>query len=165
MTVATRKVCVIGDFAVGKTSTVTRFVRQTFSPRYLTTVGVKIDTCPVRREDGSELKLVIWDIAGGDGLSSVEFAYLRGSAGLVVVADGTRATTVDSGLEQLAAATARHGEVPFVLLINKSDRADEWEVTEDRRLALERQGIALFLTSALTGENVAGAVETLARRL
>ena len=39
----TAKVCVLGDFAVGKTSTVARFVHNEFSDKYLTTVGVKID--------------------------------------------------------------------------------------------------------------------------
>ena len=44
MTTITSKVCIVGDFAVGKTSVVERFVTNQFSDKYLTTVGVKIDT-------------------------------------------------------------------------------------------------------------------------
>ena len=40
----TKKICIIGDFAVGKTSSVARSVNGVFSDKYLTTVGVKIDT-------------------------------------------------------------------------------------------------------------------------
>ena len=39
-----RKLCMLGDFGVGKTSLVSRFVHSTFSDKYLTTIGVKVDT-------------------------------------------------------------------------------------------------------------------------
>ena len=38
-----KKICVLGGFAVGKTSLVARFVSSIFSDKYLSTVGVKID--------------------------------------------------------------------------------------------------------------------------
>ena len=38
-----KKICLLGGFAVGKTSLVSRFVHSIFSDRYLTTVGVKIE--------------------------------------------------------------------------------------------------------------------------
>ena len=82
MTALTKKVCIIGDFAVGKTSTVARCVHNVFSDKYLTTVGVKIDTKEVVLEDSEKtVKMIIWDIAGTDRFSAVEFSYLRGSSG------------------------------------------------------------------------------------
>ena len=59
-----RKISLLGDFAVGKTSTVARSVRNTFSEVYLTTVGVKVDTKVLADVDGHSLRLVLWDIAG-----------------------------------------------------------------------------------------------------
>ena len=53
-----RKVCLLGDFGVGKTSLVARYVRNTFSDKYLTTVGVKVDSRLVERPGGA-IKLVI----------------------------------------------------------------------------------------------------------
>lgn len=37
------KVCMLGAFAVGKTSLVQRYVHSLFSDRYQTTLGVRID--------------------------------------------------------------------------------------------------------------------------
>ena len=82
---------------MGKTSVIERFVNNQFSEKYLTTVGVKIDTKEIRFEDlGIDHKLVIWDVAGADRFSHAEFAYLRGAGGYLFVADGTRPDTLQS---------------------------------------------------------------------
>ena len=155
------KVCIIGDFAVGKTSTVARYVKNEFSEKYLTTVGVKIDTKEVETDNGS-LKLVIWDVAGTDRLSDIEFAYLRGSAGLILVADGSRADTVDNALRLKADLVAQYGDVPFVAMLNKSDLSSEWEITDDVIESSRDAGVEWITCSAKNGENVANAIETLA---
>ncbi len=104
-----KKVCIIGDFAVGKTSTVARFVNNIFSEKYLTTVGVKIDTKDMTLADGRKLRMVIWDIAGSQRFSAVEFSYLRGAQAYLLVADGTRRETMDSALALREAVEARFG--------------------------------------------------------
>ena len=92
---STKKICVLGDFAVGKTSTVARVVHNVFSDKYLTTVGVKIDTYVYEPEGAGAkpMKLVIWDIAGTDRFNAVEYSYLRGASGYLLVVDGTRPDT------------------------------------------------------------------------
>lgn len=90
MTELARKICLLGDFAVGKTSLVSRFVRNTFSEKYLTTVGVKVDSRALELADGRALKLVVWDLAGKSELDSMNRSYIRGASGLMLVADGTR---------------------------------------------------------------------------
>ncbi|MGL5074895.1 MAG: Rab family GTPase, partial [Waterburya sp.] len=42
MSVITKKICLLGDFNVGKTSLIRRFVEDKFSDQYLSTVGVKV---------------------------------------------------------------------------------------------------------------------------
>ena len=160
----TAKICVIGDFAVGKTSTTVRFVDNVFSDKYLTTVGVKIDTRTVTTADG-ELKLVIWDVAGTDRFSTIEFAYTRGSAGFILVADGTRAATLDSALGLQADLTAAHGELPFVALLNKSDLSDQWQIDDDALTRSQTAGVEWIRTSAKTGENVDKAIHSLAEAI
>ena len=155
------KVCIIGDFAVGKTSTVARFVKNEFSEKYLTTVGVKIDTKEVETDEGP-LKLVIWDVAGTDRLSDIEFAYLRGSAGIILVADGTRADTVDNALRLRADLIAQYGDMPFVAMLNKSDLSSDWEITDDVIASSTDAGVEWLTCSAKTGNNVARAIDRLA---
>lgn len=165
MDVLTRKICIIGDFAVGKTSTIARFVNNVFSDKYLTTVGVKIDTRVLTTTANTQLKMVIWDIAGTDRFSAVEFSYLRGASGYLVVADGTRAHTVDVAEQLVAEARERYGEVPLVYLVNKSDLQNEWDVSDDRLASLRDAGSPVFVTSAKSGDNVDQALHCLAEAL
>lgn len=157
----TRKICMLGDFAVGKTSLVARFVTQAFSDKYLTTVGVKVDTKVVALHEGS-VKLVLWDIAGKNALDSVKLSYLRGAHGLVLVADGTRETTLRSALFLLNQARSEIGPVPAILMVNKFDRIDDWEITPSALMEV-RRSLPLFESSANTGEGVEEAFLTLTR--
>ena len=86
-----KKICMLGAFSVGKTSLVKRYVASVFSETYLTTVGVKIDKKTVDLA-GRVVNLILWDLAGEDDIASLRMSYLRGSAGYVLVADGTRRT-------------------------------------------------------------------------
>ncbi len=149
-----KKICMIGDFGVGKTSLVSRFVRETFSEKYLTTVGVKIDTKLVKLVDGREIKLILWDIAGNNTLTTATSSYLRGAAGFLLVVDGTRRLTWESALNLRELLVKELGEKPFVILLNKADLEDQWEMDEEVIQEKKQQGWQLFITSAKTGMNV-----------
>ena len=133
MTELTRKVCIVGDFAVGKTSTIARYVHNAFSEKYLTTVGVKIDRKDVSI-DGKETRLMVWDIHGQDEFQEVRKSYLRGMAGYLLVVDGTRPETLSVAMELHLLATDAVGNVPFVMLLNKCDLVEHWQL-DDQRLA------------------------------
>ncbi len=162
----TSKVCIIGDFAVGKTSVTERFVNNHFSEKYLTTVGVKIDTRQIECPDRGVLhKLVIWDIAGSDRFDTTQLAYLRGANGYVYVADGTRASTLRSLVDLKEQLSGLYGEVPAVALVNKSDLQTEWEVDDKQVDALRAHFPNVFKTSAKTGDEVERAIDSLADRI
>ena len=161
----TRKVCMIGDFAVGKTSLVARFVHSSFGERYLTTVGVKIDTKLIALPSGDRLKLVIWDIAGKSEFARIDTSYLRDAAGYLLVIDGTRPETLDGAVALQAEAERQLGPVPFSALINKTDLTGQWALGQDRLAALRSRQWPLGMTSALTGEGVDGAFGRLGTRL
>lgn len=161
----TAKICVVGDFAVGKTSTVARVVHNEFSEKYLTTVGVKIDIKNSELPGGEPIKFVFWDIAGTDALSEVELAYLRGASAYLLIADGTRANTVATAHALRAELEDRYGEIPFVALLNKSDLESEWEVGEDEIFRSEQAGIRWKHCSARTGEHLEEAIRELVARL
>jgi GTPase SAR1 family protein len=56
-----KKICMLGSFAVGKTSLIRRFVESIYLEAYHTTVGVKIDKRVVRHKD-SDVTLLLWDL-------------------------------------------------------------------------------------------------------
>lgn len=159
-----KKVCMIGSPAVGKTSLVRRFVQGMFSDEYLTTIGVKIDRKTVSIDD-QEVSLLLWDIAGDDAFQRLKMSYLKGMGGFFLVVDGTRRTTLDHAEQLLDRIEAEVGEFPFVLLLNKSDLHDEWDVKEDYQKVLRGRGWDIVETSALSGDQVEEAFERLARKM
>jgi len=160
-----RKVCMIGDFAVGKTSLVSRFVHSTFDERYLTTVGVKIDTKQITLPSGDDIKLVLWDIAGKSAFTRIDSSYLRDASAYLLVADGTRPATLDNAIELQATVEEQLGTRPFGMLLNKSDLDDRWALDRERIAGLESRGWALSETSALNGAGVEAAFTRLGSRL
>lgn len=160
----TAKICILGDFAVGKTSTVARYVHNEFSEKYLTTIGVKIDTKSVTVGD-IDLKLVVWDVAGTDTLKAVDYAYLRGASGYVVICDGTRRDTLDAACNLLSQARNKYGNIPAVLLVNKSDLAGNWELTDNDLTDVLLPKGRVYKTSAKTGDNVEAAFGELAAQI
>ncbi len=156
-----KKVCLVGSFAVGKTSLIARFVEGIFSDKYLTTVGVKIDRKMIDIE-GTSMRLIIWDLAGEDEFLRVRQSYLRGAHGVFYVLDGTRAETLENVKSLMERVRQSLGEVPGIVLANKADLADEWEVTDDDLAKLE-ETIPVIRTSAKTGDQVNEAFAKLAQ--
>jgi len=155
-----KKICMVGSFAVGKTSLVARFVKGIFSDKYLTTVGVKIDKRTVTVDD-NQVNLMLWDLYGEDDFQKLKTSYLRGTAGYFLVVDGTRPTTLDIAIRLNAKVRETVGDVPYLVLFNKVDLKDQWAV-DHLKAAFDAPKL---LTSAKTGRNVAKAFETLARMM
>src|SRR5215469_13875373 len=135
-----KKVCMLGTFAVGKTSLVRRFVESVYSDSYHTTIGVKIDKKIIHIAGHKEVILVLWDIYGADEFQQVRMSYLRGMAGCLLVVDGTRRATLDEALAFEEKVRHVSGRAPSVIVINKSDLADEWEVEAEHLEVIERGG-------------------------
>jgi small GTP-binding protein len=158
-----KKICMIGGFSVGKTSLVKRYVHSVFSEAYLTTVGVKIDKKTVDLQDRS-VNLILWDLAGEDDINSFRMTNMRGAAGYVLVADGTRPSTLDVALSLRQRVEAELGPLPFVLLLNKSDLNEQWAISDADLTGLRQSGWWVEPSSARTGEGVEDAFKELAVR-
>ena len=156
-----KKICLLGGFGVGKTSLVSRYVHSIFSDKYLTTLGVKIEKKAVTVEEKS-VELIIWDLHGDDEFQKVNMSYLRGASGYLLVADGTRRHSIDTALMLHEAARRSIGKVPFILVVNKVDLADSWEIDPT---ALEHFGVPVVRTSAKSGEHVEDTFAALARAM
>ena len=162
-TVLQKKICMLGGFSVGKTSLVKRYVHSVFSETYLTTVGVKIDKKTVDLSDRI-VNLILWDLAGEDDINSFRMTNLRGAAGYVLVADGTRPSTLDVALSLRQRVEADLGPLPFVMLLNKNDLKEQWAISDADLAGLQHNGWWVEPSSARTGEGVEDAFKDLAVR-
>jgi small GTP-binding protein len=159
-----KKICLLGSYGVGKTSLVARFVHSMFADKYHTTVGVKIDK-KVLTVDGEEITLMLWDMAGEEEGAPVKLNQVKDTSGYLLVADGTRAKTLDIARSIQERVQSEVGERPFLLLVNKADLKETWEVQLAAWEELSGLGWTVLETSARTGEHVEEAFVTLTSRM
>ena len=143
----------VGAYAVGKTSLVNQFVMSMYSDAYHTTVGVKIDKKLLQVND-TEVTCVIWDIAGEDEFNTVTSSYLRGMAGFFLIIDSTRNITAKIALSILNRIQETYSDVPFIVLINKTDLTADRDLEEKDLLTLREKAVDVIETSAKTGFGV-----------
>ncbi|MBN1219116.1 MAG: GTP-binding protein [Anaerolineae bacterium] len=160
-----KKVCLVGDFAVGKTSLVRRFVYNKFDDKYISTIGVKVSrkTVTIPAEpDTIELTMMLWDLAGSEEFNPMRASYLRGATGAVLVFDLTRPETLPSLAAYIQELHRVSPEAQFILAANKLDlvEPDQLPLAEIEEFAGQFNA-AYYLTSAKNGDEV----ETMFRHL
>jgi len=154
-TTVQKKICLLGDFGVGKTSLVQRFVEGRFDDKYLSTIGVKISRKVFTRSYG-EMNLLVWDLAGSNGFETSSSTYMQGATGALVVCDLTRRDTLIACDNYARQVRTMNPGIQLVFVGNKADLEQERVVSVSDLLATlsafgER---TFFLTSAKTGEKV-----------
>ncbi len=148
-----KKICMLGGFAVGKTSLVRRFVTNVFSDQYRTTIGVTVERKSLVVDD-HDVTLMLWDLYGEDEFQRLRESYLRGSSGYIIVMDGTRQSTLDGALALQQTAARTLGPVPFIAIINKADVRAEWEIDDRSINQLRERGWTVLFGSAKLGQGV-----------
>ena len=159
-----KKICLVGAFATGKTSLVSRFVKSIYSDIYHSTVGVKIDKKVVKLKQ-QEVSLILWDIHGEDEFQRVQMSYLRGASGYLLVVDGTRRYTLDKAFSLQDRVENSIGQVPFILLLNKLDLTDDWEIDDATLDSILQKKWVVIKSSAKTGLGVEEAFQKLAEKI
>jgi len=159
-----KKICIIGASAVGKTSLVAGYSGSVFSSGYQSTLGVRITRAVVAISERLK-ELVVWDIRGESEFYHIDPAYLYGSEGYVLVADGTRRTTLDCAIDLQTCMKELVGDIPHVLLINKVDLDDIWEIDDALLSAIRSQVPDVYTCSARGGITIHNAIENLAHRM
>ena len=153
-----KKVCLLGEFAVGKTSLVRRFVYNRFDDKYISTIGVKVSRKTVavpRQRDVVELTMMLWDLAGSEEFTQVRSSYLRGSAGAVLVCDLTRERTLTHLQHYIDDLLNVSPNTQIIVAANKSDLVDQYEIAlEQVRLLAKQMGAPVYATSAREGNEV-----------
>ncbi len=148
-----KKIIMLGSFAVGKTSLVQRYVNSLFSEKYQTTIGVKIDQKTVE-SDGEEVNLLLWDIHGEDDYQKVKPVYIMGSSGCFIVIDGTRRASLEIGNELIEMAIKTAPNAVIIILINKSDLKEEWDIDKVDIATFRNAGYEVIETSAKTNDAI-----------
>ena len=164
-----KKICLLGDFAVGKTSLVRRFVHNIFDDRYISTIGVKVSrkTVSVPRADGVvDLTIMLWDLAGSEEFDHMRTSYLRGASGAVLVCDMTRPETLESLRIYANDLIKITPAAQLILAANKCDLVDHQKISPAK---IETVATDLnaphYLTSARTGDQVEGLFRYLGKLL
>jgi len=173
MSTISKKICLFGDFGVGKTSLIRQFVECQFSDEYLSTVGVKISRKLVNvftkdLNDEQNLQLLIWDIEGSNKFKAVAQNYFQGSKGAVIVGDVTQPETLNHIREHIQTFLAVNPKSYIVVALNKSDMiaAEYLEKIRQMYQFTDKNNILdTYITSAKTGHNVDEIFQALATRL
>ena len=165
MSVISQKICLIGDFSVGKTSLIRRFIEGKFSDKYLTTVGVKISRKPVVINSERQVNLLVWDIEGHTKQRAIPTNYLRGANGAIIVGDLTRNNTLANLSNHLELFLQVNPQGKTIVAFNKYDLLTQEKL--DKLLELydfqdNERVINTYVTSAKTGNYVNEMFEELA---
>lgn len=148
------KLLIIGDSGVGKSSLLLRFADNTFSPNYITTIGVdfKIRTITV---DDERVKLQIWDTAGQERFRTITSTYYRGTHGVIVVYDVTSGESFANVKRWLHEIDQNCDSVQKILVGNKCDDPERRVVVQsDAKRFADQMSIQFFETSAKDNVNV-----------
>jgi small GTP-binding protein len=156
-----RKVCLLGDGGVGKTSLIGRYVLDVFSDEYIMSIGTKVSKKVIEYEN-VQLTLMIWDVLGQKSQKALHAAYYNGANGALLVCDNTREETLLNLPTWKADLEKITGPIPFIPIVNKSDLDGKLSVNAltDVRGKLGRD---LLFTSAKNGAGVPRAFESLGR--
>ncbi|EGW34925.1 uncharacterized protein SPAPADRAFT_133146 [Spathaspora passalidarum NRRL Y-27907] len=160
------KLLLIGDSGVGKSCLLLRFADDTYTPDYISTIGVdfKIRTIEL---DGKTIKLQIWDTAGQERFRTITSSYYRGAHGIIIVYDVTDQESFNN-VKQWLQEIDRYatGGVMKLLVGNKADLSDKKivEYTAAKEFA-DALDIPFLETSALSSTNVEQAFYTMARQI
>ncbi len=166
----TSKLIVTGDFQVGKTSLIRRYVENKFSESYISTIGVDISKKSVNLSEDCTINFIIWDIGGQiTQMAPYRSRFYHGTNTVFIVLDRTKRSTLDGinkWYKDMKNTITDIKKIPIVIIGNKSDLIENIEITsEDMKRKAEEYGFHFIETSAKTGENVSDAFNYIAYRI
>jgi len=144
------KIVLVGNFGVGKTSLIRRFVENSFSEEYLSTIGVSISKKTI-----GNATIMIWDIEGHTEFKPIYKQYLLGAKGFIIVADLLREETLEAIDNHINLCQEVIKDAPICIALNKSDMPHTLDDTAMQNIkTLAPNIIEVLKTSAKSGDAV-----------
>ncbi len=165
-----KKICIVGSGGVGKTSLIKRFILNIFDDKYLKTLGTKVSKKALvveypEKDLKIDLTMLVWDIMGQETFRPLlQDSYFYGAGGCIAVCDSTRIVTLENLNQWLDSLHKIAGEVPLIILANKSDLKDSLQVDDNMLQSFAaKYGAPAYFTSARSGNNVEKAFQELGK--
>ncbi len=169
MITITKKICLVGDFGVGKTSFIRRFVESQFSDSYLSSVGVKISRKSVdiyNMQERHIVQLIVWDLEGSNKFKKIAATHLQGASAAIIVGDVTRQETLENMTKHLDLFSSVNPQGLIAVAFNKADLVDEETIDYIlNKYQFKSQPVMKYVSSAKTGLSVNKIFENLARTI
>ncbi|KAI9187855.1 GTP-binding protein [Blastocladiella emersonii ATCC 22665] len=158
------KLLLIGDSGVGKSCLLLRFTDDSFTPSFITTIGIdfKIRTIEL---DGKRIKLQIWDTAGQERFRTITTAYYRGAMGILLIYDVTDERSFNN-IRNWIRNIEQHASVGVnkILVGNKCDVTEKKVISKEQGQELADEfGVKFIETSAKSNIGVEEAFFSLAK--
>ncbi|PZU96321.1 MAG: GTP-binding protein [Pseudanabaena sp.] len=181
--ITSQKICLIGDFGVGKTSLIRQFVDRQFSDQYLSTVGVKISRKIVYLDEDlhkksagdsddsqnfKQIQLVVWDIEGSTRFKAIAPSYLQGAKGALIVGDVTRSSSIENLKSHIHLFQSVNPKSCAIIALNKIDLIDSYgqdQLFQSMAKELKDIKISIHMTSAKTSVGVDPIFQALAQEI
>jgi len=150
------KFLLVGDSNVGKSCLLLRYIDDTFTPSFISTIGIDFKVKTIQLTNGKEVKVQIWDTAGQERFRTITSAYYRGAMGLVIVYDITSKDSFDHVPYWMDEVRTNANRDPVKVLVgNKSDMVEGRVIGETQgRTYAQQMGYLFSETSAKSGKNV-----------
>jgi small GTP-binding protein len=156
------KIVLLGNSGVGKTSLVSRWVTGQCSAQVTPTIGANHQRKTVVI-DTTDVDLFLWDTAGQEQFHALAPLYAHSAAGALIVASILDLESV-KGIQtwlDLVNRSCDHTP-PILLLVNKMDKSENAVLTtEEIKTEFAPLFAAIFFVSAVTGEGVGPAFDTI----
>ena len=154
-----RKICLIGDWGVGKTSLIRKFVFDQFDDKYISTLGTKVSKkriqFKVAENEIIDMNLMIWDIMGQEEFRKIQLMSYKNANGAILVCDLTRKETLNNITKWRSDLFSVATEIPIIILGNKSDLTEKIQFNANELAEIAKEyNVESYITSAKTGENV-----------
>ena len=162
------KLIMCGDYQVGKTSLIRRYVEDKFLDMYLSSIGVDITKKKISITDDCNVSFLIWDVAGQrKQFQAQRGRFYAGASSVFIVFDKSRPesfASIDFWIKDIKSAI--YDPIPILLIGNKADLVLEEQITTAQVAAKAAElGYPFIETSAKTGENVTEAFTYMAYQI
>lgn len=160
-----KKIIILGDIYVGKTSIIYKRIKNTFDKDYKNTIGVEFQSIEEKIDD-KIIQIHLWDVAGQERFNSISSLYYRDIMGAIIVCDVTKSSTIKS-ISKWKNEIDKHNDkvVPIIMLCNKidliTDRKKDINGEDFDKICVENNINTWFYTSAVTGENITKSIQHL----